>query len=85
MSVVCRLTVVAALFFIGVDSVAARHHEGDNRGDNNFGDMRPPKGGGHMPTLLGSPPPNPEALEVIEELLEEGIFSDEAHILRDRF
>ena len=37
MSVVCRLTVVAALFFIGVDSVAARHHEGDNRGDNNFG------------------------------------------------
>ena len=30
---------------------------------------------------LGRPPPNPEALEVIEELLEEGVFSDEGVIL----
>ena len=67
MNVVFRLTVVAALFFIGVDSVEARHHKGEKRGVHNFGVMRPPKGGGNMPTLFGPPPPNPEALEVIEE------------------
>ncbi len=81
MSFVCRLTVVAVLFLIGLNYAEARHHEGGTRGDNNFGDMRPPNRGGHMPTLLGPPPPNPEALEVIEELLEEGVFSDEGVIL----
>ena len=86
MSVLCRLTVVTALFFIGLHSVDARHHEGGNRGDNNPGDnnpgdMRPPLKGGHLPGPLGPPPPNPEALEVIEELLEEGAFSDEEVIM----
>ena len=57
MSVVGRLTVVAVLFLIGLNSAEARHHEGGTRGDNNFGDMRPPNRGGHMPTLLGPPPP----------------------------
>ncbi len=81
MCVVCRLTVVAALFFIGVHSVDARHHGGGDRGDINPGDMRPPPGAGHPPNPSEPPPPNPYALEVIEELLEEGVFSDEAVIL----
>ena len=72
MSVVCRLTVVAALFFIGADSVAARHHEGDNRGDNNFGDMRSPKGGGHMPTLFGPPPLILRHLRLLRNCLKRG-------------
>ena len=74
MSGVCRLTVVAALFFIGVDSVEARHHEGDNRGDNNFGDMRPPKGGGHMPTLFGPPPLILRHLRLLSDYLKRLFF-----------
>ena len=57
MSVLCRLTVVTALFFFGLHSVDARHHEGGNRGDNNPGDMRPPLKGGHLPQDWGRPPP----------------------------
>ena len=88
MTVFCKLAAIAGLFFIGLNSVDARHHEGGNRGDEggnrgdgNHGDMRRFPMGDHSQTGLGPPAPNPQAREIIEELLEEGAFSDEAVIL----
>ena len=88
MVVFCKLAAIAGLFFIGLNSVDARHHEGGNRGDEggnrgdgNHGDMRRSPMGDHSQTGLGPPAPNPQAREIIEELLEEGAFSDEAVIV----
>ena len=88
MTVFCKLAAIAGLFFIGLNSVDARHHEGGNRGDEggnrgdgNHGDMRRSPMGDHSQTGLRPPAPNPQAREIIEELLEEGAFSDEAVIL----
>ena len=79
----CNLVALFGIFCFGLSSVDARHHEGGgNRGDGNHGDMgRPPRGDQSQMKVSQTPPPNPKVLDIIEGLLQEGAFSDEAVIL----
>lgn len=76
-----KLGVIVGLFFIGLNSVDAQRPEGGKRG--NPGAMRPPPMGDDSQIGPWPAPPNRHARPFIEELLEEGAFSDEAVIVID--